>query len=140
MNNNGSKTDLQFKPSPSGLTAIAPAQEGKASFVLSANKPTNALFAFTFVDGSGAVLYEFSGRIGVTEKPQTVNVAMMAKPGKNTATGNNANAGKNTAANQVAKKDPIAQTGSEVLPVVAMAFGALAVGAVLVYARKKVAR
>lgn len=134
MNNNGNKTDLKFKPSPSGLTAIAPAQEGKASFVLSANKPTNALFAFTFVDGSGAVLYEFSGRIGVTEKPQTINVGLIAQADKTAQTG------KNTQTGQVAKKDPIAQTGSEVLPVVAMAFGALAVGAVLVYARKKVAR
>lgn len=58
LNNNGTATDLEFKPSPSGATAITDVDAGTAQLTLSASDSTDVSVSVTFVDDNDVVLAE----------------------------------------------------------------------------------
>lgn len=80
MNDGNSKTDLTFKSSPNGVTAIAPVKGKTVSFALSAKSSEKALVAITFVDANDVILAESATNVTLTSREATITPVPPTKP------------------------------------------------------------
>lgn len=80
MNADGEATTLAFKPSPNGVTAIAPVNARTVSFALSAGHSGTALVSITFVDKNDVILAESATNVTLTQNEETIAPVPPSQP------------------------------------------------------------
>ncbi|KFI98911.1 hypothetical protein [Bifidobacterium subtile] len=72
-------TNLDFKDSPVGVTAVVSSDPGSKDLALKAKKDVDVLVAVTFVDKNDVVLAQTSGKAHLTKSAQNVTVPPVKK-------------------------------------------------------------
>lgn len=137
LNNNGTATDLEFKPSPSGATAITDVDAGTAQLTLSASDSTDVSVSVTFVDDNDVVLAESTTPVTLEPVAAPVEPSDPTSPDDqdhNVVAGTVSDASSST--DNDAKRPSAPQTGSAIAIVAIAAVALSVIGLVLLRVKK----